>query len=179
VGCDQLNIDLVPLVHSGVPGSETVYFDETITVPADASYVENPYCCEVVFMADDQEVGIQNICVTVRREILIDIKPGDRRNSISLRRSRGVIPVAILGSLEFDVADVDVSTLRFGPLGQVASHYEGGHYQDVNDDGYMDLVTHYIRGGTGIVSGDTEACLNGKTNDGIEFVGCDSVRTIN
>lgn len=42
----------------------------------------------------------------------------------------------------------------------------------------MDLVSHYVIDGTGIASGDTEACISGKTDDGIDFMGCDSVRTI-
>jgi hypothetical protein len=56
--------------------------------------------------------------------------------------------------------------------------HEEGHYEDVNGDGYMDLVSHYVIAGTGIASGDTEACISGETDDGIDFVGCDSVRTI-
>ena len=44
----------------------------------------------------------------------IDIKPGDSPNSIN-PRSRGVIPVGIYGTEEFDVIDVNVSTLAFGP----------------------------------------------------------------
>jgi hypothetical protein len=43
-------------------------------------------------------------------EVNVDIKPGGDRSSIN-PKSRGVIPVAILGSDTFDVADVVVETL--------------------------------------------------------------------
>lgn len=46
----------------------------------------------------------------------MDVKPGSDTKPIHLM-SRGVIPVAILGSDTFDVAYVDVITLAFGPDG--------------------------------------------------------------
>jgi len=178
VGCDELDISLDPASYEDVPGGESVVFDETIAVPDDIMDIDNPYCCSVVFSADDTEVGTQTVCVTVQRSVDVDIKPGSFPNSINLRRDTGVIPVAILGSEEFDVTDIDVTTLTFGPGEQVPAHDPAGHYEDVNEDGFMDLVSHYVVGGTGIASGDTEACISGKTNDGIDFLGCDSVRTI-
>lgn len=112
----------------------------------------------------------------------IDIKPGSFPNSINTK-SMGVVPVALLGSATFDVTDVDVTTLAFGPFGAAPAHdltdalVYADHLQDVNGDGFTDLVSHYHQKETGLTSGDTEACLTGEAT-GIPFEGCDSVRVL-
>ncbi len=106
----------------------------------------------------------------------IDIKPGSDPNSINLK-SKGVIPVAILGSANFDVADVDVATLVFA--GASPAHdltdpvVYADHLQDVNLDGFMDLVCHFRTQDTGIDPLDTEATLT----DG-NITGTDSVNIV-
>jgi hypothetical protein len=106
----------------------------------------------------------------------IDIKPGSEWNPINVF-GRGVIPVAILGSYGFDVAEIDVTTLAFGPSGAMPTHRIGGHPQDVDDDGFTDLVSHFRTEEAGIAIGHTESCLRGGLLDGTPLGGCDAIRT--
>ena len=108
--------------------------------------------------------------------VAIDIKPGSDPNSIN-PQSRGVISVPILGSDTFDVTEVNLASLGFGPSGASPTHPNAFHLEDVNDDGFTDLVTHYRIQQTGIVFGDTEACLTGETLGGQPFGPCDSINT--
>ncbi len=108
-------------------------------------------------------------------EVGIDVKPGSETNPVN-PRSPGALPVALLGSATFAVGDVDPASLAFGPAG-VAPRATGS-LEDVNADGFVDLVLHFRTSSSGLAPSDTEACLTGSTLDGVDFVGCDVVRVL-
>ena len=112
----------------------------------------------------------------------LDIKPGSDSNPINLKS--GGLPVAILGSEDFDVTLIDATTLVFGPDSAAPRHnladssVHADHLQDVNEDGYLDLVSHYQTRETGLTLGDTLAELNGSLINGIAILGSDSIAII-
>ena len=105
----------------------------------------------------------------------IDIKPGSDPNPIN-PKSKGVIPVAVLGSEEFYAPLVNFSTVEFGP--GKASPVHDGHVEDVNGDGFDDMVFHFKTQETGIVCGNSDATLTGETTGGPGFTGTDTVKTV-
>ena len=50
--------------------------------------------------------------------------------------------------------------------------------EDVNGDGFMDMMFRFKTQETGIVCGDTEATLNGETFGGTPITGTDTVNTV-
>ena len=111
--------------------------------------------------------------------ISIDIKPGDPDNTINLK-SRGVVPVAILGSATFDPTTVDAATVRLAGA-PVATRGRGvpmTSVADVNGDGYLDLLLHFRTQSLQLTSASTEAVLYGETFSGQRLRGADSVRIV-
>lgn len=153
---------------------EDVEVGITFTVPWATPAGDYPF---IITAVDGQgnEYGDQDVLIhVVRTRINIDIKPGSFPNSINLK-NKGVIPVAIFGSEVFDVMAIDYETVRFAGA---MPEDKAPSYEDVNGDGFTDLVLHYNTQDTNIQPGDTGACLTGWTYELMEFVGCDSIRTV-
>lgn len=109
--------------------------------------------------------------------ILIDIKPDGDPNVINMK-SRGVIPVAILGSNDLDVTNIDVSTIVFicpRPSSIGVPPVRDPALKDVNSDGFIDLLCHFKTQDTDLTSGDTSAGIIAQLNSGSLIEGFDDV----
>ena len=114
------------------------------------------------------------------RNVGIDIKPGSDPNSINLG-SNGVVPVAILGSPGFDAATVNPSTVTLSGANAKLKGNSGnaGSLEDVNNDGYLDLVVQVFTRCLELSTGDAEAVLNAYTYTGLTFLtGSDVIRIV-
>lgn len=126
------------------------------------------------FLLDySQEPGSTN---TITQVVDIDIKPGVDTNLIN-PNSKGVIPVAILTTQNFDATQVDPLSVKFG-ANQTVEFHNQGHSENVDGDGDIDLLLHFKTQEVGTQNTDVQICLTGMTNDQIYIQGCDSIKIV-
>jgi hypothetical protein len=127
-------------------------------------------------------------------EVEIDIKPASMPNSINLKNKKGVTPVAILSTPDFDATNVDPATVLFAGVAPLRWAIEDVDEILVWDlvleefvwigDGDDDLILHFsspaLRDDNGgdLTGASTEAILTGQLLDGTPIVGTDSVNII-
>ena len=123
-----------------------------------------------------------NAAIQVYFPVTIDVQPGSSLNSMNTSK-KGLVPVAILTTAEFDASALSVVTACFGdaeaPSQRNCTDAHGGpRLADVDRDRDLDLLFHYEVLLTGIDFGDTRACLIGTFANGTGFYGCDTIRTV-
>jgi len=102
----------------------------------------------------------------------VDIKPGSDPNSINLK-SKGVVPVAVLTTGDFDASMVDPSTVQFAGAFPLRWAME-----DVAGDGDEDLLLHFKTQDLALNQNSTEATLTGETTGGMYVRGVDAVNIV-
>jgi hypothetical protein len=118
----------------------------------------------------DYTLLISGVTVPVQ-QINIEIKPGSGDVAPINPKSRGKIPVALLGATDFVVADVDTASVTFGHSGAEASLSKCGEPTDVNGDAFPDLVCHFENQAAAWLSSDEEGILKGELANGRAFEG--------
>jgi len=118
--------------------------------------------------------------------VTIDIKPGGDPNSINLG-DHGLLPVAILGTPEFDVTTINPETIDIGGVflaerGSQKAPKIAYSLEDVDGDGYIDMMTFFdvqelVSIGT-LTGGTTELLLSAALDDDTQIEGSDSVNIV-
>lgn len=109
--------------------------------------------------------------------ISIDVRPGTDKNHVNTN-AKQLVPIAILGSVDFDALDIDPESVLVRGASPVGTKSDES---DVDGDGYADLTLYFRARNLDkpspeeCESGDAELELTGLTFSGIPFTGTDSV----
>ncbi len=157
-GLEAFSIDTIV-----VGGMDVDWFDEMSTVLVEQ---QNPdgswdfdYWGDELLGTEWALLALQKVTRVFEIPVFVDIKPASWPNPLELK-ARGVLPVAICGTEDFDVTTIDPATIRLtmedadegvAPLRwsyeDVATPYMGepcsGH--DLAGDGYLDLTLKFNR----------------------------------
>jgi hypothetical protein len=110
--------------------------------------------------------------------VQIDVKPGAFPNVINLK-SKGLLPVAIISTANFDAASIDPLTITLEGAGIALAGNPMVSLEDISGDGLLDLIVHFRIQQLSLSEGSIEAVLNGQTFGGICIKGADSVVVVN
>jgi serine-aspartate repeat-containing protein C/D/E len=128
---------------------------------------------------DTECIATDSVTVTVKPPLTlsIDIKPGSYPNCFN-QNGRGVIPVAILGSANLDVTQINVESLLLQGLAvkMVGKRNKYlAHIEYVNGDEYPDLVVQFQDTENLVAIGNGTATLTGELLNGTPIEGSDSI----
>jgi hypothetical protein len=140
----------------------------------------NPESFEDIYLAAqvsigtfiDYQVGMDYRAPKSVVDISIDIKPGGNPNSINLK-SKGVVPVAVMTTDDFDASTINPETVLFAAVAAVRWTEE-----DVDVDGDLDLLFHFKTQELNLDKDSTEATLTGITYDGQAIGGTGRVNIV-
>ncbi|MHC4445061.1 MAG: hypothetical protein ACYTF1_20635 [Planctomycetota bacterium] len=97
-------------------------------------------CHRLIYWRDG---GGTHVIVEPPLEVDIDILPSDDPNLLTVNmQSKGRLPIAILGSAENDVSQINISSLH---IGETTFAVRLGVIDDINEDGFDDVMLHFSR----------------------------------
>jgi hypothetical protein len=112
--------------------------------------------------------------------VSIDIMPGEDPNTVKLVAAPRRLAVAILSTADFEAASVDPDTVTLAgaPVALLGNGSRMTTIEDVNGDGYPDLVLHVMADEMAVAPQGEEVELRGRTYDGARVRGFDAVHFI-
>ena len=162
-------------VTQGANGSVAINEDETtVTYTPDPGFSGTD---TFTYTASDGKGGTDTATVTVTVNpvvirVTIDIKPSSDPNSINLG-SKGVVPVAVLTTDDFDASEVDPETVEFA-----GAEPERWTSEDMDGDNDVDLLFHFDTENLNLTETSEDATLTGQTTDGHKITGTDLVQIV-
>jgi filamentous hemagglutinin family protein len=177
------SLELPPGVNLSIDAGEVVIAGD-LSGPGDGGVdplppiAPSPFCSSLLatFPPDERELAHITLVATAAQPIEIEVEP--RHDGRPGHARHGVVEVAILGSEDFDIRDVEERSLRLGPAEAEPTRHRGlGRTRrvDVDRDGETDLLVRFDAQESGIPGGGDELCLWGETRDGRLVEGCDTV----
>jgi sugar lactone lactonase YvrE len=115
--------------------------------------------------------------------LTVSIVLGDGGDADSINpSSHGVTPVAVVGSPGFDARRIDPASVRFGAAGVQSAPVKSA-VDDIDGDGWPDMVLHFRTRALGIPAGLSRGStvalqLTGLTLDGVSIAGAAAARVV-
>lgn len=123
------------------------------------------------------------VCAPPILPVFIDIKPDGEPNAVNCDNPNSLITIAILSTTEFDATMVNHETVTF--QGAAEHHFSKAtglmmrHVEDVDLDGDLDLVFHFLLSETDLDCLSTEGRLIGELFNGTPIEGVDELMMVN
>ena len=136
----------------------------------EASYIGGRYVQGLAVISDPLPLSLS---------LLLDIRPGSDDNPVN-SKSNGALPVAIYGSEEIDVTEIDLATLMLEGMSLREKGNSGklGSFEDINGDSILDLLLHFDLSELAFNASTDMYTLSGAMLDGMALEGFDSIRAV-
>ncbi len=195
---DESSVERITINGVDVPFVSTSNVDDlnevSFSVEIELAEGENTIVTVAYDAAGNESSDTRTVTYTPPEEVVVgvkmDIKPGSCKNPLNIK-SKGVLPVVLLGSSDFDVNGIDPDSLLLSGVAPVrsvvnddAEFVTDGSCATDQADGYEDLVLKFDRRAIVAVLGEVQhrdvvtLTLTGTSFEGAEIMAEDTITII-